>query len=255
MYDDPADDSNGDTYNDRQVIVHAGSEKSNTASNGSEEGEADEEYVTVGQEEEDLSAELKDIHQDLYDHSGGSGSNKHQEAEIAPVNDPARTGLRRSSRSQGAKQGLGLQGPELLKLLDGNGRPYPSGYNNPLLELYHQEGSARPDANARKRKRKGVQGHESIHQSPKAKFKIQGATRPSKRRESSTSSKSVRFEDNSLTTPPTTILDAEDSEDTEDEDFEPPAEGKHETDESDKENAQPTVDEDVSSEVSSFLLK
>lgn len=255
MYDDPADDSNGDTYKDRQLIVHAGFETSNTASHESEEEGADEEYVTVGQEEEDLSAELKDIHQDLYDQSGVKGSNRHQEAEVAPVNDPARTGLRRSNRPQGAKQGLGLQGPELLKLTDGNGRPYPSGHNNPLLELYHQEGSARPDANASKRKRKGIQDYEAIHQSPKANGKNPGATRPTNRRESITSSKSVRFEDNALTTPPTTILDAEDSEDTEDEDFEPPAEEKHETDESDKENAQPKVDEDVSSEVSPFSLK
>jgi hypothetical protein len=255
MYDDPADDSNGDTYDDRQVIVHAGFEDSDTVPKEGEDDGADEDYVTIGQQEEDLSAELEDIHQDLRDQSGRNESNKDQEAAVAPVNDSATTGLRRSKRSQEARQGLGLQGPELLKLTDGNGRPYPSGYNNPLLELYHQEGSARPKANARKRKRKSVQGHEASHQSPKANGKDPGATRSTNRRESSTSSKSVRFEDNPLTTPPTTILDAEDSEDTEDEDFEPPADGKDETDESDKENAEPKVDEDVSSEVSPFTLK
>lgn len=252
MYDDPADDSNGDTHDDRQAITHAGFEDSDTVPNESEDG-ADEDYVTIGQEEADLSAELEDIHQDLRDQSGRNESNN-LEAAVAPDNDSATTGLRRSKRSQGARQGLGLQGPELLKLTDENGRPYPSGFNNLLLELYHQEGSARPDSNARKRKRRSVQGHEASHQSPKANGKGPGATRPTNRRESSTSSKSVRFEDNPLTTPPTTILDAEDSEDTEDEDFEPPADGKDETDESDKENAEPKVDEDVSSEVSPSTL-
>lgn len=254
-YDDPADDSNGNTYDNRQVIVHAGFEDSDTAPNESEDDGADEDYVTVGQEEEDLSAELKDIHQDLHDQSGGNGSSTHQEVEVAPVNDPARTGLRRSKRSQGAKQGLGLQGPELLKLTDGNGRPYPSGYNNPLLELYNQEGSAQPDTNARKRKRTSFQDQDVVHQSPKANGKGPGATRPTNRRESSTSSKSVRFEDDALTTPPTTILDAEDSEDTEDDDFEPAADAKDETDESDKENAEPKANGDVSSEVSPLSLK
>jgi len=245
MYDDPADDSNENIYDDRQVIVHAGFEDSDADPNENDDDGANEEYVTIGQEEEDLSAELEDIHQDLQDQSG---------AAAASVNHSTRTGLRRSRRSQEAKQGLGLQGPELLKLTDENGRSYPSGYNNPLLELYHQEGFARLNANARKRKRKSVQDHETIHQSPKANGKEPAAIRPANRRESSASSKSVRFEDNAITTPLTTILDAEDSEDTEDEDFEPPAEGKDETDESDKENAEPKVD-DVSSEVSPFTLK
>jgi len=252
MYDDPADDSNGDIYDDRQIIVHAGFEHSDTAPNQNKDDETDEEYVTIGQEEEDVSAELEDIHQELRDQSGGDEANRSQEAAMAPVIDFARTGLRRSKRSQGAKQGLGLQGHELLKLTDRNGRPYPNGYSNPLLELYQQEGTARPDANARKRKRKIVQDHEATHQSPKANSKESAATRPANRRESSASSKSVRFEENTLTTPPTTILDPEDSEDTEDEDFEPPADGKDETDESDKENAEPKADEDVSSEVSPF---
>ena len=235
-------------------MVHAGFKDSGITAAESEDDEANEDDIGLGQEEEDLSAELEEIHRDLRAASGGG------EVEViatAPTDSSSKVTRRRSTRSQALKQGLGLQGPEILKLRDDNGRPYPAGYNNPLLELYNQEASAQTEVNARKRKR-----HNNTHQvNTRQKVNKQGQghqdpapTPPINRRESSSSSKSVRFEDNALTTPPTTKLDAEDSEDTEDEDFQPPDVAPDEMDESDKENAEPKVDEDVSSEVSPLVF-
>ena len=235
-------------------MVHPGFKDSGITAAEAEDDEADEDDVSLGQEEEDLSAELEEIHRDLRPASGGV------EVEViatAPTAASSKTTRRRSTRSQALKQGLGLQGPEILKLRDENGRPYPAGYNNPLLELYSQEASAQTEVNARKRKRHS--NTQPVNTRQKVNKQAQGhqdpaATPPINRRESSSSSKSVRFEDNALTTPPTTILDAEDSEDTEDEDFQPPDVTHDETDESDKENAEPKVNEDVSSEVSPLVF-
>ena len=254
MYDDPEDDSNEDIYNDRQVMVHAGLEDSDIAPTESEDDEAEEDYVRLGQEDEDLIAEVEDIHKELQEESGEDQRNGLRDTATA-FGDTARTRPRRSTRSQGSKEGLGLQDADILKLTDENGRPYPGGHNNPLLELYSQGDPPRPDANTGKRKRKSSKGHEAARQSPKSSGKDSAATQPVNRRESSASLKSVRFEGDALTTPPTTVLDAEDSEDTEDEDFEPPADAKDETDESDKENAEPKAGEEVSREVGPRILK
>lgn len=237
MYDELEDDTEEEIYNDRQVTIRAGFDNTDLVTTDSEDEEGDEDFVEPGQEEEDLTAELRDIH---------------QESATSPLDVSARSRPRRSTRGQAHLEGLGLQGAELLELRDDNGRAYPSDYNNPLLELYSEEKSQLTGSNTKKRKRKSHDSLENLNKSFELKEGGSSVTPAANRRESNSSSKSVRFEDDAPATPPTTILAPEDSDDTEDEEFEPPAEADEETDESDKENAAPKVEEDVSSEVGTF---
>lgn len=249
LYDTPEDDNNEAIFDDQQIIVHAGPDDAGIAPAESEDDSADEDFVALGKEEEDLSAELEDIHRDLQVQLGQDTIEAN-----GPTGGHVGSRPRRSTRTQAPREGLGLRGSELLKLRDENGRPYPVGYDNPLLEIYSQDAPLQPDMNARKRKRNSDRSRENGHHNTGISIKGSVATPISNRKESSASLKSVRFEDDAVTTPPTTILDGEDNEDTEDEDFEPPPDAKDDTDESDKENAEPKVDEDVSSEVCSLAL-
>ena len=242
LYDVPEDDNNEDIYNDQQLTVHTDSEESGS---GQDEGEDD---AGTGEEDEDLNAEVSDIQRDL---QIGSGENETQDTRSGLSDGSTNLRPRRSARSRAAREGLGLEGSELLSLRDENGRPYPGNYDNPLLELYSQDAVAEPNVNQRKRKRNSGTGQNATRQEAGRPTKDSATPLSDNRRESSASSKSVRFDDDPLATPATVILAQEDSEDTEDDDFEPPAEVRDETDESDKENAEPKVEEDVSSEVRS----
>ena len=175
-----------------------------------------------------MAAELQDIHNDLRDMVAKDGGDATDATTAAQDSENADQMSRRVTRSQRVPRGLGLQGPAILELVDENGRPYPGAYNNPLLDFYAQEGLSRDQGTPPKKRRK-LKG---IIDAPQV-------TLPRSRRESSASIKNVRFQDESLVTPPTTVLGPEDSEDPEDNDFEPPEELDYEIDESDKENTEP----------------
>lgn len=208
--------------------------------------EADDDYVAPDQLELDLAAELRDIRRDMFAEPGTKSSDG---ASMTPDSDPAIEIPRRVTRSQRPNKGLGLQGPAVLELVDENGRPYPGAYDNPLLDFFSQDEPSRAQEGSRRKRRK-TNGLIETHQGTTTTSDTSsGAFASHTRRESSASIKNVRFQDSPLVTPPTTILDPDDLEDTEDEDFEPPGDMHDEMDESDKENAEPPVG-DLFSDVS-----
>lgn len=253
-YDAEDDDDSGDLFNDRQVMAPPGSAEALNIhaladeDDNNEDDEEDDDFVVDEDEEQDLTTEIQEIEEDrrkMADKDGGGvlaitngAENGHTGAEKP----------RRVTRSQ-RLGGLGLQGPALLELVDENGRPYPGAYNNPLLDFFSQEDASVAQAIPRRKRRKTNGTIEAREPTPPGLSTSSGALAPQRRRESSASLKSVRFQDDSLATPPTTILAPEDSEDTEDEDFELSADEDGEVDESDKENAEPHFGE-ISSDVS-----
>ena len=212
----------------------------------------DDDYIVDDEDEQDLATELRNItgeRKKMVTKEGDASSDRPNGVQdLATVKEnPGRV-----TRSQRPSRGLGLQGPELLELLDENGRPYPGAYNNPLLDFFAEQDTSRSLERPRKKRRKTdvfIETHEDSTPNPNTSS---GVLAPQCRRESSNSLKSVRFQDDSLATPPTTVLAPDGSEDTEDEDFGLPADEDGEVDESDKENAEPRFSE-FSSDVSPCL--
>ena len=245
MFDEPEEDIDDDVENAERFVFLDGPEHAYHPATESEDEQGDDDYDIPGQEAEQLTGETADT-QNKIEGLIGKDRQSSPRGTVASLNPPRR----RSRRTSALARGLGLSGSELLELKDENGRPYPASYDNPLLELYSQEDPKILETSLGKRKRQGRKASTASGMKSAAVNTGPSAARgPIDRRESSLSLKSVRFEDETLTTPPTTILDAEESEDTEDEDFEAPADTDDEMDESDKENAEPKGDEDVSSEV------
>ena len=197
--------------------------------------EADDDYIADDQQDLDLATELRDIRQDMF---AELGTNSPDESSMTNDLDSATENSRRVTRSQRPNDGLGLQGPALLELVDENGRPYPGAYNNPLLDYFSQEPLGAHEGSRRKRRKTNglIENHQGATTTSDTSS---GAFVPRTRRESSASVKNVRFQDSPLVTPPTTILDPVDLGDTEDEEFEPLVDMHDEKDESDKENAEP----------------
>ena len=252
-YDAEDDDDTGDLFSDRQVMAPAGSNEAQNiyalADEEDDDGDGeDDDFVVDEDGEQDLTTELQEIAEDLQkigDKEGGG---------VLAITNGAENGAtgaekpRRVTRSQ-RLGGLGLQGPALLELVDENGRPYPGAYNNPLLDFYSQDDASVAQAGPRRKRRKTDGTIGAREPTPPGPSTSSGALAPQRRRESSASLKNVRFQDDSQATPPTTILAPEDSEDTEDEDFELSTNEDGEVDESDKENAEPRLSE-TSSDVS-----
>ena len=247
-YETQDDDDVDELSDDCQAVIPSGLyDKDDTIADNNDE-QADDDYVAADDQDSNLAAELQDILSDLQDMAPRDGDLSLDTTQSAQELDPATENPRRVTRSQGLA-GLGLQGPALLELLDEMGRPYPGAYNNPLLDLFSQEETSRTQASPRRKRRK-TNGLVGANQSTASESNTsRGAMLPRDRRESSASIKNVRFQENPLETPPTTILGPDDSENTEDEDFEPPDDLNNEVDESDKENAEPRIG-DVSSDVS-----
>ena len=227
-------------------MVPSGFYDGDSASAEDNDEEANDDYIASDQLELDLASELRDLRRDVL---AEPGTNSLDGGSITHELDPAMENSRRVTRSQKPNEGLGLQGPTLLELVDENGRPYPGAYNNPLLDFFSQEEPLRAQEGSRRKRRK-TNGLIETHQGTTTTSDTSsGAFPPRTRRESSASVKNVRFQDSPLVTPPTTILDPDDLGDTEDEDFEPPIDIHDEIDESDKENAEPPVG-DLFSDVS-----
>lgn len=247
-YNQQDDDDVDELSDEHQAIVPPGFYNEDDASAEDNDENTDDEWLADDHQQSELATELQDIHTDGREIAVTDGSNSLDATNGAQDSASAETNSQRVTRSQRLR-GLGLQGPALLKLLDENGRPYPGAYNNPLLDFFSQENASRGQEGLRRKRRKtnGLVDTNTVgaHNSGTSS----GALATRDRRESSASIKNVRFQNNTLETPPTTILNHDDSEDTEDEDFEPPLDVDNEMDESDKENTEPRVGE-VSSDVS-----
>lgn len=121
-----------------------------------------------GEEEEDLAGELRDLQRDLdSDTKGDDMANTETTMELDGPEELSGV----ITRSRGVKRGLGLQGPALLQLLDVNGRPYPGGYSNPLLDLYGGDEPAleRPVRMSKKREKRKRLFEPTMERKPTAK--------------------------------------------------------------------------------------
>ncbi|KAL8721320.1 MAG: hypothetical protein Q9225_001980 [Loekoesia sp. 1 TL-2023] len=218
------DDGDNEDYNaQRQVVVHADF-------NDDEASVADSDYSGdegIASEDEDLSAELNDIQNDL------------KPPRLEPTANGSAHNLNGAKRHrQKRATGLGLRASSFL--VDENGIPYPAEYNNPFLDML-EDGEGAEDlslAVPRKRQRldAGSRNHQKDRCGPVSKARSDGS-----RRNLGANGKSVRFEEAEFATPATVRLGSSDDSESDD-DFEPSSDASsaaEEPDESDKENATP----------------
>ena len=168
-----------------------------------------------------------DITNDMDQSTQSSNANRSSQLDVVVSNsDRAMRSWRRRQRQQ---QGLGLQGEEILELVDENGRPYPGEYQNPLLEqYYHNRPTPSEEGGFNVLRTQNMPSHAN---------RVKGTGQVS-RRSSSTSMKSVHFQEDLFRTP-ATVLEVNDTEDSEDEDFEPGKQAEDNSSESNKENVKP----------------
>ncbi|KAL8697626.1 MAG: hypothetical protein Q9224_002221, partial [Gallowayella concinna] len=221
------DDDEEDFEAQGQVVVHAdlGSEE------GPLSGSDDSEDAVITSDEEDLHAELQDIRNDL-----DSYNEELQGQVTSGDSEPAREGhlgtLRR--RRPHNAQGLGLIASSLLA--DATGTPYPETYENPLLDLFADDESTRSRVSSAGRKRREPV-LDNIRPS-KHRLRITNkAHRDDDREASNTNINSAGSHELELDTPATVHMET--SDDSEDDDFEPPDDTGLGENGSDKENATP----------------
>ena len=214
--------------NDRQIVVRASFDDVDEATTG-DQSDDDGDFAPDDEEDLDLDRELEDLRNDI-----GAGAD-------AVGTDIVQS--QRNARSRRSPQGLGL-----LQLLDENGQPYIGQYNNPLLDFYGQDEIPNKQPEIRVRKRR------TADSTQKSSENIRGILRDSSaspqdlnRRDSAGSIRSVRFE-NADSVTPATVRESEDSENADDDEFEP-----GDVEESDKENAEPRIEESESSDVCSVF--
>lgn len=196
----------------------------------------DEEFALHAECDESLDAELGDLRDELANGVNGDGLQLLEEAERTVHLDGTASisGRLTRSRRRRKQQGLGLQGEDILELVDENGRQYPGEYHNPLLEQYYQDqpesqverGSM--DLRVKKSRPKGASGSTQRLLIPEQ----------ISRRSSSASMKSVRFQEDVIKTP-VTVLEADDDGASDDENFELNESIESTSSESNKENVKP----------------
>lgn len=194
--------------------------------------EDDGDFSPDEDKENNVSVELHDIYNDAVDDSVRAISTE-STTNLDGLEEPPR----RLTRSQKAKRGLGLQGAAMLELVDENGRPYPREYNNPLLDFFDKDEMPHSNLNSTQLKKYKLKLHH--HDKGKSAIQVlQGNSERVRRRSSSTSTKSVRFEDSNSNTP-ATIRCLETTNRIDHHYFEPAIDIARDPDESDKENSQP----------------
>ena len=193
--------------------------------------------------EEDWDAELEGLQDDMQ-------VGAKEGANIAADNDGAGALRNSTRRSRTSATGLGL-----LQLLDENGRPFVGEYHNPLLDEFEQDvlPSSRPTNKRRNRSATSLQqgalkGARRGYDNDSANLASMSGQKSISRRNSACSNKSVRFDDAESATP-ATILESQGSDEEDDEDFAP-----DDVDESDKENAEPVLNDTGSIDVISSTL-
>jgi hypothetical protein len=249
-YDDGINEIFDEYASNQQVAVQVGLDPDYILVD--RDSETDDDYSLGEDDMDDLSKEIKDIRNDSDNKTGDDDFTVVEDTET-PSNLGGRSEWpRRSARSRKAG-GLGLEGEDMLKLVDENGRPYPGEYNNPLLDLYldgEDEPSCQPEKHKTKH-RKNMQS--STHQENFDMATEELSTQPEgvTRRSSSAIRKGVHFQDADLETP-ATIRELQDS-DQSDEDFQPSSDITPSLYESDKENSQPQYEAEGSSVVSMVI--
>lgn len=249
-YDDEANDIFDEHASNQQVAVQGGLGPNYSIVD--RDSETDDEYSPGEDDMDDLSMELKDIRND-----GDNTAGVDDFVVVENMETPSNPGglvewPRRSARSRKAG-GLCLEGEDMLKLVDENGRPYPGEYNNPLLDLY-LDGNDEPQFQPEKHKIKHRKKRRLSNRQATVDIATEElSTRPEgvRRGSSSASRKGVRFQDVDLETP-ATIRESQDS-DQSDEDFQPSSDITPNLHESDKENSQPQYEAADSSVVSMVL--
>ena len=238
---DEEDDDDGSASDQVLALTSSHNDQADIDAGEDDDGEdeIDEDYVDGSILEEDMNAELQELSEDLRRNVEGG---ENFSLDVVDEGHDANTATERPSRASKSRRkdaGLGLEGPAFLELVDEHGRPYPGIYNNPLLDFYSQHGSAEaPELPHRTLRRRN--GHVNADQAiTPASDPMYSAPALCGRGDSSHSNKNVRFQDEIAATPPTTILGPESSDDTDDEDFEPPIDRNAVMDESDKENTEP----------------
>lgn len=232
------DDDNNDIFDEharyQQVAVHAGLDD-----RPNEESATDDDYSPDDEETDELFMELKDLRNDEVRNTGEAHFEVAEDPEIRSSPIGAIVSPRRLTRSRKAG-GLCIEGEEMLKLVDENGRPYPGEYNNPLLDLYlYGDGEPRPRPDTHETKPNKRRRTSSL------RGNVERATEESniepervKRRNPKSSRKGVRFQDANLETP-ATVQELEESEQSGYEDFQPSSDMTPSQHESDKENSEP----------------
>ena len=230
--------SEDEEINDRQIALRLGFNDLDDSRVGIEtDGDEEEESFFDG-DDEDLEAELEDLHQDGVQ-AGADQDERMLVKRKRQQNDP-----RSEQNFQRSLKGLGL-----LRLLDENGQPFVGQYDNPLLDEYGQDEPFPLYRGFRTRKRSAK--NYAIGSIKSAKHGVQDSSASPERvnrRGSAGSNKSVHFEDAEPATP-VTIHESEDSDEEHDDDFEP-----EEIDESDKENAEPPAQEANPDDVSNRYI-
>ena len=210
-YEEDEGDAGVGQVDDRQIVVRAGFE--DTDEFGSDEDDDDFEPG----DEESLDEELKALHADSED----------QQATHNVVEGYSGAHIR--TRSYESPQGLGL-----LSLYDHDGHILSGPYSNPLLDEYSQDQPSHLISALKVRKRGQRTLKQNSNRGVSNVLKDPSMTSEhAERRDSTSSNKSVRFEDQEDATP-ATIRVSEGTDDEDDDDYEP-----GEVDESDKENAPP----------------
>ena len=211
-----------------------------------ENSEDDEEFAPNTEYDENLDAELDDLRNEAASGVNEDGLQLLEGAERTVHLDgtvPISGRLTRSRRRK-KQQGLGLQGEDILELVDENGRQYPGEYHNPLLEQYYQD---LPESQVETTS-KHSQVQKSRPRGVRSTRRLQIPEQTS-RRSSSASMKSVRFQDDEIKTP-ATVLEADDTEASDDENFELNEAVESTSSESNKENVKPGDQAGDSSNVS-----
>ncbi|KAI4249623.1 MAG: hypothetical protein L6R40_000412 [Gallowayella cf. fulva] len=238
--DDEDDEENFESQG--QIVLHTGSGDEESSPSGTDESE---DAAIASDDEQDLHAELDDIRNDNdLPRGADEGFISKEDGELALEGDSRRHGALTRRRPR-KPQGLGLIASSLLA--DGKGTSYTEAYDNPLLDMFADDGTAgRVTSSPRTKLREPVL--DSRH--PRKRYSI--ITTTSHGYDSSEASDSnndgVGVTEGALDTPATTRIDS--SDDSEDDDFEPSDNAAIEEGESDKENATPgspaSTDIDVS---------
>ena len=237
-YEEDSNQIFDETANNQQLAVHAGLLDLHSSSLVEDSG-VDDDYSPDEQEKDDLSMELKDLRNDTVgDHIAVP------EGTELPLNlAGVAAAPRRSTRSRKAG-GLGLEGEDMLKLVDENGRPYPGEYDNPLLDLYlYGYDETRPHRQSRPDTRKTEPSKKrctlDLRQNVEKITKESGMqSERVDRGPSDPAWKGVRFQEVHLETP-ATVRDLQDSDQSDREDFPPSSDMTPNQDGSDKENSEP----------------
>ena len=211
-------------YNDRDIVLRKSPQHRGESL---EDSVTDEDSILNADGANISTSELMDITNDI-DQSVQS-PNAERSFHVDGVAAGSERAMRSRLRRQRQHQGLGLNGEEILELVDENGRPYPGEYQNPLLEHYYQHCLASSETDG-----------PGISRNQNGRIHTLRSRKPGQasRRSSSLSLKSWRFQEDPSRTP-ATVLEVDDTEDTDDEDFSPGGGTEDSSSESNKENVKP----------------